>query len=86
MATLIFKVSREDGTAPTMKPYLGAFAHVIATPSSGDELLHVHPMAGSQPNTGMLHASFAKAGEQRIWIQFIEKNEVKILPISVIVQ
>jgi len=85
MATLNFKVTREDGKPVQMKPYLGAFAHVIATPSSGDELLHVHPMAGSKPNEGMLHASFTKAGEQRLWIQFIEQDEIKTIPISVIV-
>lgn len=85
MATLTFKVTRQDGQTPVMKPYLGAFAHVIATPTSGDELLHVHPMAGAKPNEGMLHASFTKAGEHRIWIQFIEHDELKTIPVSVIV-
>lgn len=85
MATLTFKVSREDGKPPQMKPYLAAFAHVIATPSSGDQLLHVHPMAGSKPNEGMLHVSFTNAGEQRLWIQFIEHDELKTIPVSVIV-
>ncbi|MCC2679911.1 MAG: hypothetical protein K0R29_2487 [Pseudobdellovibrio sp.] len=85
MATLHFKVTREDGKPAAMKPYLGAFAHVIATPTSGDELLHVHPMAGSKPNEGMLHASFTKAGEQRLWIQFIEHDQLKTIPVSVIV-
>lgn len=85
MATLTFKVTREDGKAAVMKPYLGAFAHVIATPTSGDELLHVHPMSGAKPNEGMLHASFTKTGEHRLWIQFIEHDELKTIPVSVIV-
>lgn len=85
MAMISFKVTREDGQTPVMKPYLGAFAHVIATPEDGDELLHVHPMENSVPNTGMLHATFPRAGGYRIWIQFIEHDELKTVPLSVIV-
>jgi hypothetical protein len=85
MATISFKVSRADGSTPVMSPYLGALAHVIATPATGDELLHVHPMSAGEPNSGILHASFPQAGEYRIWIQFIEHDELKTIPLSVIV-
>ena len=85
MTMLNFKVTREDGQTPAMTPYLGALAHVIATPTSGDDLIHVHPMDGSKPNTGMLHATFPKEGEYRLWVQFIEHDELKIIPLSVIV-
>lgn len=85
MAMITFNVTREDGEVPVMKPYLGALAHVIATPDDGDELLHVHPMAGNVANTGMLHATFPRAGEYRIWIQFIEHDELKTIPLSVVV-
>lgn len=82
---LNFKVSRSDGLAPVIKPYLGALAHVIATPAVGDELIHVHPMKGDQPNTGMIHATFPTDGEYRLWVQFIERDELKTIPLSVTV-
>jgi hypothetical protein len=85
MVMLTFKVSRTDGVPPVMSPYLGALAHVIATPSTGDDLIHVHPMDGTEPNTGMLHATFPKEGSYRLWVQFIEHDELKIIPLSVIV-
>lgn len=82
---LNFKVTRTDGQTPVMSPYLGALAHVIATPTTGDELIHVHPMDGSEPNSGMLHATFPKEGEYRLWVQFIEHDELKTIPLSVVV-
>lgn len=85
MAMINFTVSRVDGTTPVLTPYLGAFAHVIATPMDGDQLTHVHPMAGSKPNTGMLHTTFPDAGDYRIWIQFIDGGELKVIPLSVTV-
>ena len=85
MAMIDFVISRTDGKAPVLTPYLGAFAHVIATPMDGDQLTHVHPMAGSKPNTGMLHTTFPDAGDYRIWIQFIDGGELKVIPLSVTV-
>lgn len=85
MVMLNFKVSRTDGLEPIMTPYLGALAHVIATPSSGNELIHVHPMSGNTPNTGMIHATFPKEGEYRLWVQFNDRDELKTIPLSVIV-
>ena len=85
MVMLTFKITRSDGATPVITPYLGALAHVIATPTSGDDLIHVHPMDGSEPNTGMLHATFPKEGAYRLWVQFIEHDELKIIPLSVIV-
>ncbi len=80
-----FKVTREDGQKPKMAPYLGALAHVIAVSPDGDELIHVHPMAGSGPNTGMIHATFPTEGDYRLWVQFIEHDELKTIPLSVVV-
>lgn len=85
MVMLNFKVARTDNLEPIMAPYLGALAHVIATPSSGDELIHVHPMQGGEPNTGMIHATFPAEGAYRIWVQFIEHDELKTIPLSVTV-
>ena len=85
MAMLNFTVTREDGQTPVMAPYLGALAHVIATPTGGDQLIHVHAQSMGQPNAGMLHVTFPVEGEFRLWIQFIEHDELVVMPLSVIV-
>ncbi len=85
MAMINFKITREDGKAPEITPYLGAMAHVIAVSPDGDELTHVHPMAGSTPNTGMFHATFPTEGDYRIWVQFNDMGQLKTIPISVVV-
>lgn len=83
MAMLDVIFSRGDGSEAQIEPYLGAFAHIVAVPESGDQLLHVHPMAGRNSNQGMLHATFPKAGMYRLWIQFIDAGELKVVPLSV---
>lgn len=86
MVMIDFTVTRTDGTTPSLSPYLGAFAHVIATPLNGNELIHVHPMEGDDANSGMLHATFPAAGEYRLWVQFNDDNELKTIPLSVVVK
>lgn len=86
MAMIDFTVSRTDGTIPSLSPYLGAFAHVIATQLNGNDLIHVHPMEGDSANTGMLHATFPLTGEYRLWIQFIDDGVLKTIPLSVVVK
>jgi len=85
MAMLNFKVTREDGQAVQITPYLGAFAHVIAVSPDGDELTHVHPMQGGSSNTGMLHATFPTEGDYRVWVQLMDRGELKTIPLSVTV-
>ena len=82
MAMLNMVFSHKDGTSPVITPYLGAVAHVVATSSDGDVLIHVHPMAGSSANVGMLHVSFQEAGFYRLWIQFIDNGVLKTVPLS----
>lgn len=86
MAMIDFMVTRTDGTVPNLSPYLGAFAHVIATQLNGGDLIHVHPMEGNGPNMGMLHATFPTAGEYRLWIQFVDDGVLKTIPLSVVVK
>ena len=85
MTMINFKISRTDGIDPVITPYLGEFAHLIATPADGDELTHVHPMAGGKPNTGMIHATFEKEGDYRIWVQLMDHAELKTIALSVTV-
>lgn len=86
MAMIDFMVTRTDGSVPSLSPYLGAFAHVIATQLNGNDLIHVHPMEGNDANMGMLHATFPLAGEYRLWIQFVDNGVLKTIPLSVVVK
>ncbi len=85
MVMLDFTVTHTDGTAPQLSPYLGAFAHVVATALNGTELIHVHPMEAG-PTSGMLHATFPVSGEYRLWVQFIDGVDLKTIPLSVVVK
>lgn len=72
-----------DGKPANIEPYLGAFAHVIAVSSDGKKMIHVHPMDGKAPNQGMIHATFPKVGNYRMWVQFVEGGKVKTGALSV---
>lgn len=82
MAMLEVTFTRTNGTDPELSPYLGAFAHVVAVSNAGDTLEHVHPMDNGN-NSGMLHATFPTAGDYRLWIQFVDGGELKVVPLSV---
>ena len=62
---------------------MGAIAHLVSTPSDGDSLIHAHPMVGSTPTTAMLHVTFPAAGLYRLWIQFIDTGELRVVPLAV---
>ncbi len=85
MVMLDLKMSRTDGTTPQLATYLGAFAHIIATTSDGDELIHVHPM-GTTATEGMIHATFPAAGDYRLWVQYIDGGSLITIPLSVTVK
>ncbi len=82
MLTMTF--SRADGSAPELTPYLGAIAHVVAVPVSGDKILHVHPMWHA--DQWMIHTTFPKAGDYRLWAQFVDAGVLKTVPLSVHVE
>jgi len=86
MAMLTYIVSRNDGTQPEVTPYLGANAHVIAVSPDGDDLIHAHPMDGTSSDTGMIHVTFPTQGDFRIWVQVIDGDVLKTIPLSVTVQ
>ncbi|MES3038596.1 MAG: hypothetical protein V4736_11885 [Bdellovibrionota bacterium] len=85
MVLVKYTVTRENGTAPSITPYLGAQAHVIAVSPDGKQLIHVHPMDSGEPNSGAIHATFPTAGDYRIWVQFIDGEVLKTVPLSVTV-
>ena len=49
------------------------------------EFQHVHPMTSPEPNEGILHTTFPAAGDYRLWIQFKDGGELKVVPLSVTV-
>lgn len=81
MLTLNYKISRSDGSAAQVEPYLGANAHVIAVAPDADSIVHVHPMDGAEAITGMIHASFPMAGDYRVWVQIIESGKLLTFPL-----
>lgn len=83
MAMLMLRFTEMDGSPADISPYLGAFAHVVATPEDGDALIHIHPMNGNSPNEGMVHVMFPSAGDYRIWVQFIDGGVLKTIPLSI---
>jgi hypothetical protein len=86
MLMLDLKFSRNDGTSPSITPYLGAIAHIVAVPENGDSLIHVHPMAGKSSDKGMIHTTFPSQGAYRLWIQFMDGGVLRVVPLSVIVK
>lgn len=85
MAMITYTVTREDGQEAQITPYLGAPAHVIAVSPDGDELIHVHPMDGATPNSGMIHAIFPTEGDYRVWVQLLDHDVLKTIALSVTV-
>lgn len=83
MVMMNLTFSRKDGSSPTLSPYLGAFAHVVAVFDDADTLIHVHPMSTGNPNQGMLHVTFPNVGFYRLWVQFIDAGQLKTVPVSV---
>ncbi len=83
MAMIDMTFSRTDGTTPQITPYLGALAHVVAVLDDADSLVHVHPMNGNSPNKGMLHVTFPNKGYYRLWIQFLDGGNLRLVPLSV---
>lgn len=80
---LMVKFTRNDGTNPEISDYLGAFAHAVIVSLDGKNLIHAHPMNTSKPNEGMLHVTFPKEGDYRVWIQFLDAKIVRTVPISI---
>ncbi|MBY0414175.1 MAG: hypothetical protein K2Q18_08415 [Bdellovibrionales bacterium] len=80
---LMVKFSRTDGSVPDITDYLGAFAHIVIVPADGSALIHAHPMATGKPNEGMVHVTFPKEGDYRVWIQFMDAGILRTTALSV---
>ncbi len=84
MMTLQF--SHLDGSPAKLIPYLGALAHIVGVSSNGEQLLHIHPSGGSNPNEMTLHLEFPSPGSYRLWIQFNDNGSLRLVPMSVVVK
>lgn len=60
----------------TLEDYLGAKAHVVVIGLQDKDYLHVHPNA--ERDFLDLHATFAKPGIYRCWVQFQAGGEVQV--------
>jgi len=85
MAMPLLNFSRSDGQKPLVTPWLGAPAHVAAVTMDGDTLIHVHPMDHGVPNQLMLHLAFPTAGDYRLWVQYMDHDVLRTVPLSVTV-
>jgi hypothetical protein len=82
---LMVEVTHTDGSQPHPGPYLGEVAHVVSVTDDGDSLVHVHPTGVPGETQMMLHVEFARAGEYRLWVQFLDDGQLKTIPLSVVV-
>jgi hypothetical protein len=86
MVMLDLDFTRNDGTQPKLGTFLGEKAHVIGIHLDSKSLIHTHPMDHGVPNQLMLHAVFPREGDYRLWVQFIDGDILRTIPLSVKVQ
>jgi hypothetical protein len=81
MAMPIIRFSRTDGTPPVITPFLGAMAHMVITSLDGHQLIHAHPM--DHNGSFMLHTVFPRAGDYRIFGQFVDGGVLRTVELAV---
>lgn len=64
----------------TLEDYLGAKAHVVIISAKDKEFLHVHPMVKDKKLS--IHADFNKAGIYRGWVQFMDKQQLYTIDLT----
>jgi hypothetical protein len=84
MAMIGIEFGRTDGKAPQIKNYLGAPAHVVITDLKGSALTHVHPMV--MDGMLMLHTEFTKAGDYRVFVQWLDGEDLRTAELAVHVE
>ena len=69
--SLVFQVTPDRG----LEPYLGAWGHMLAASSDLIDMVHYHPLSavdarGNSNKQLNFDIAFARAGVQRVWMQF----------------
>lgn len=81
MPNILF--SRTDGAATELGWYLGERAHAVVTDVDGNDLIHVHPTDHGAEGQLMLHMMFPAKGMYKIWVQFLDHEVLRTIPITV---
>lgn len=83
--SLSYVLKNEDGTAPKLQPYLGAYGHLVSIKHGRpDVFLHAQP-TGAVPDGGAagFETFFTEAGRYTLYVQFIADGELRTFPITV---
>lgn len=83
---LNFTLTKNDQAVKDIKPYLGAYGHVVLLRHTDpDDFFHVHPITEIQPQNGSVEfeAQFPVKGRYTLYAQFNVENGVKTFPITV---
>jgi hypothetical protein len=78
-------VSRNDGGVPQIGTYLGTKFHVTGARLGGGTLVHSHGISweeGGRSRT-ILEMFFSEAGDYRVWVQFSESDQLRLVPLAV---
>lgn len=84
-----FLVTQNGQPVTTIKPYLGAYGHVVELRHNDpDDFFHVHPVTEDQPRDGkvVFEGTFPTQGRYTLYAQFNLPDGVRTFPITVDVQ
>jgi hypothetical protein len=88
---LVFKDAKTGGPITGWKPWLGAWAHLVALREDVTEPVHGHPeeslvVRSDTESSVHIDAVFPRGGHYRIWVQLQRGDTVVTLPFSVTVK
>lgn len=81
-----FAVTKNGQTVTNLKPYLGAYGHVVELRhNDADDFFHVHPVTENHPKDGkvIFEGTFPTKGRYTLYAQFNLPEGVKTFPITV---
>ncbi len=81
-----FAVTQNGQPVTNLKPYLGAFGHVVELRHGDeDDFFHVHPITENQPKDGkvVFEGTFPAKGRYTLYAQFNINGDIKTFPITV---
>ena len=84
--SLVFSLTNNGHAVKDIRPYLGAFGHVvILRHNAPEDFLHVHPITEIQPTDGTVAfaTTFPTSGRYTLYGQFNVEGVVKTFPITI---
>ncbi len=75
---------REDGALPSLGTYLGSTLHATGARLGGGEILHAHGMAVREGEEVVIYLEVVplEQGDYRLWLQFVESNELRTVALN----